>query len=190
MPAKPDPGGRVESRNRSWSVWRTERRAPRWHHRNVDLPARSQIRSRVTSSRSANENYVTARVESGRRILAYQNHFAQRFSSWQCRRRIEFPINSQRLADTEPIVKHHLQRTRVNHLCLCTEVQVQGDARATCKISDLYESRFPCFSQFSQIPVPLVFLLYHPVSFPIFVRKSVEEEIEGKHDATCIGCTV
>lgn len=87
-------------------------------------------------------------------------------------------------------MRHYLPRTRVNDLCLWTEMQVQVDARATCKISDLHESRFPCFSQFSQIPVPLVFLLYHLVSFPIFVRKSVEEEIEGKHDATCIGCTV
>lgn len=134
MPAKPDPGGRVESRNRSWSVRRTERRAPRWHHRNVDLPARSQIRSRVTSSRSANENYVTARVESDRRILAYRSHFAQRFSSWQCRRRIEFPVNSQRLADTEPIVRHYLPRTRVNDLCLWTEMQVQVEQRAKFQI--------------------------------------------------------
>lgn len=55
----------------------SERRAHSWHHQNVDLSERSRIRSRVTSSRSANENYATARIKSGWRILAYRNHFPE-----------------------------------------------------------------------------------------------------------------
>lgn len=93
-PVNPDPPAaeRVESRNRSTRVFAIQASA-RWHHRNVDLPTRSRRRSRLASSPSANENYVTRpRAQSVHRILAQSGAEVENSSKLFSRRdpRIQF----------------------------------------------------------------------------------------------------